>query len=111
MTVEARGFQKSVVDGVVLVVAQEARANVTLKPGATSETVEVQANAVALETDSATVSQTVTQQQVNELPLNGRNFLSLLFIGAGAVETNGENGPNAARGRQRHQHQRQQARI
>ena len=92
VTVEARGFQKSVVDGVVLVVAQEARANVTLKPGATSETVEVQANAVALETDSATVSQTVTQQQVNELPLNGRNFLSLLFIGAGAVETNGEMG-------------------
>ena len=92
VTVQAAGFQKSVVDGIALVVAQEARANVALKPGATSETVEVQANAVALETDSSTVSQTVTQQQVNELPLNGRNFLSLLFIGAGAVQTNGEMG-------------------
>lgn len=90
--VEAPGFQKSVLQNIGLVVAQEVRANVTMKPGAVSETVEVQANAVALDTDSATVSQTVTQQQVNELPLNGRNFLSLLFIGAGAVQTNGEMG-------------------
>jgi hypothetical protein len=74
------------------VVAQVARANVALKPGAVSESVTVEANVVALDTDIATVSQTVTQQQVNELPLNGRNFLSLLFIGAGAVETNGEMG-------------------
>ncbi|MGA8274238.1 MAG: TonB-dependent receptor [Candidatus Sulfotelmatobacter sp.] len=90
--VEAQGFEKSVVQNIGLVVAQEARANVTLKPGSISESVTVEANAVALDTDSSTVSQTVTQQQVNELPLNGRNFLSLLFIGAGAVETNGEMG-------------------
>ncbi len=90
--VESPGFQKSVLQNIGLVVAQEARANVTLKPGATSESVTVEANAVALDTDSATVSQTVSQEQVNELPLNGRNFLSLLFIGAGAVQTNGEMG-------------------
>ena len=90
--VHAPGFQKSILQNIGLVVAQEVRANVTMKPGAISETVEVQANAVALDTDSATVSQTVTQEQVNELPLNGRNFLSLLFIGAGAVQTNGEMG-------------------
>jgi Carboxypeptidase regulatory-like domain len=92
VTVEAPGFEKSIVQNVTLVVAQVARANVALKPGAVSESVTVEANAVALDTDTATVSQTVTQQQVNELPLNGRNFLSLLFIGAGAVETNGEMG-------------------
>ncbi len=90
--VQAPGFQKSVLQNIVLVVAQEARADVNLKPGATSESVTVEANAVALDTDSSTVSQTVTQEQVNELPLNGRNFLSLLFIGAGAVQTNGEMG-------------------
>ena len=90
--VQASGFQKSVVQNIGLVVAQEARVNVTLKTGSVSESVTVEANAVALDTDSSTVSQTVTQEQVNELPLNGRNFLSLLFIGAGAVETNGEMG-------------------
>jgi hypothetical protein len=34
----------------------------------------------------------VSQKQVNDLPLNGRNFLSLLFLGNGAVTTNGEQG-------------------
>jgi Carboxypeptidase regulatory-like domain len=92
ITVEAQGFQQSVLQNVGLVVAQEARANFTLKPGAVSESVSVEASAVSLDTDSSAVSQTVTQKQVDQLPLNGRNFVSLLFIGAGAVQTNGEQG-------------------
>ena len=92
VTVEAPGFQKAVADNIVLAVAQQARVNVTMKPGAVSETVDVQASAVALDTDSSAVSQLVSQKQVEQLPLNGRNFLSLLFIGAGAVQTNGEQG-------------------
>jgi len=92
ITVEAPGFQKSVTNSVTLVVGQEARVNVAMKPGAVSETVEVQASAVSLDTDSSAISQIVTQRQVDQLPLNGRNFLSLLFIGAGAVQTNGEQG-------------------
>jgi hypothetical protein len=92
VTVEAPGFERSTVQNIHLVVAQQARADLILKPGSVSESVSVEASAVALDTDSATVSQTVTQQQVNELPLNGRNFIDLLFIGAGAVQTNGEMG-------------------
>lgn len=92
VTVQASGFQKSVIDGVVLVVAQQARVNVMMKPGAVSESVQVEASAVSLDTDTAAVTQIVTQQQVEQLPLNGRNFVSLLFIGAGAVQTNGEQG-------------------
>ena len=92
ITVQALGFQKSVTDGVTLVVAQQERVNVTLKPGAVTESVEVQAGALTLDTDTSAVSQIVTQQQVDQLPLNGRNFVSLLFIGAGAVQTNGEQG-------------------
>ena len=53
---------------------------------------EVTANAVALDTETASVSQLISQKQVEQLPLNGRNFLSLLFIGAGAVQTTGEQG-------------------
>jgi len=92
VTVQATGFQKSVTDNVTLVVAQQARVNVSMKPGTVSETVEVEASAVSLDTDTAAVTQIVTQQQVDQLPLNGRNFLNLLFIGAGAVQTNGEQG-------------------
>jgi hypothetical protein len=92
LTVEASGFQQSVLQNVTLVVAQEARANFSLKPGAVTESVSVEASAVSLDTDTAAVSQIVTQKQVDQLPLNGRNFVNLLFIGAGAVQTNGEQG-------------------
>lgn len=92
VTVQMPGFSKGVVSGIVLVVGQDARANVQLKPGAITETVEVSASAVALDTDSAGVSQTISEQQVSDLPLNGRNFVDLLFVGAGAVQTVGEQG-------------------
>src|SRR2546430_11863592 len=63
-----------------------------MKPGDISRAVEVQASAVRLDTDSLAILQIVTQRPVDQLPLNGRNFLSLLFIGAGAVQTTGEQG-------------------
>ncbi len=92
VTAQATGFEKSIVDNVGLVVGQEARADVSMKPGAVTETIQVEASAVALDTDSSAVAQLISQKQVEQLPLNGRNFLSLLFIGAGAVQTNGEQG-------------------
>ncbi len=49
-------------------------------------------SAVALDTDSSALSQDVSQQQVEALPLNGRNFMQLLLIGAGAVTVGGEQG-------------------
>jgi hypothetical protein len=92
VVVESTGFQKATVTNVNLAVSQEVRINVTLKAGSIAESVTVEANAVALDTDSSAISQEVSQRQVDQLPLNGRNFLNLLFIGAGAVQTNGEMG-------------------
>jgi hypothetical protein len=92
VTVEAAGFEKSVVGDIGLVVAQERRVDVSLKVGAITQSVEVSAGTLALDTDSAAIAQVVTQTQVQELPLNGRNFLNLLFITAGAVQTVGEQG-------------------
>ncbi len=92
VSVNAAGFQKSVVDNIGLVVGQHARVDVSLKAGSISESVEVQAVAASLDTDSAAVSQVITQRQVQELPLNSRDFLSLIFLGAGAVQTSGEQG-------------------
>jgi hypothetical protein len=90
VTVESTGFQKSLTTGVVLAVDQSVRVNVILKAGAVSTTVEVGAEAVTLDTDSSALSQEVSQQQVEELPLNGRNFMQLLLIGAGAVTVGGK---------------------
>jgi hypothetical protein len=92
VTVEAAGFDKSVVDNISLVVAQERRVDVALRVGAVTTQVEVNAGALALDTESAAVAQIVSRTQVEELPLNGRNFLNLLFITAGAVQTVGEQG-------------------
>jgi len=92
VTVSSTGFQKAVVDNVGLVVGQQERVNVSLKPGTINESVEVQANAIALDTETSAVTQTVTQRQVEELPLNGRNFVQLLLLGAGAVTIGGEQG-------------------
>jgi hypothetical protein len=92
VNIQAPGFNSEMVNRIALVVAQQERVNVTLKPGAAAETVQVNAGAVALDTDTSSVSQLVSQKQVDQLPLNGRNFLNLLFIGAGAVQTVGEQG-------------------
>ncbi|AXC14950.1 Oar protein [Acidisarcina polymorpha] len=89
---EAPGFSTEQVNNTTLQVAQEVRVNFVLQAGAASETVTVTSGGVTLDTDTSEIAQLVTQKQVDQLPLNGRNFINLLFIGAGAVQTTGEMG-------------------
>jgi hypothetical protein len=86
------GFQTAKRSGIQLNVAQVARIDLQLAAGSTTETIDVKASTVAVETETSSVGQVVTQRQVTQLPLNGRNFLQLLFLGAGAVQTSGEQG-------------------
>ena len=92
VSAEMAGFEKSVTSAFTLAVDQKIRVNVALKTGAVTETVEVMAQALALDTDSSAIGQLVSQKQVEELPLNGRNFMQLLLLGAGAVTVGGEQG-------------------
>jgi hypothetical protein len=92
VTAEQAAFKIALHSDVQLTVDQIQRVDMLLEPGAVTETVEVQSNAISLDTATATIGQTITEKQVTELPLNGRNFLQLLFLGAGAVETGGEQG-------------------
>ena len=92
VTGESTGFKTAIHTDVGLSVDQIQRLDLQLAPGNVTETVEVQSNALALDTGSASVGHTITEKQVTELPLNGRNFLQLLFLGAGAVEIGGEQG-------------------
>ena len=85
VTAEARGFQKAVVTSFTLTVNQHARVDLSLRPGSITETVEATAQAVSLDTDTTELANLVSQQQVENLPLNGRNFMQLLLVGAGAV--------------------------
>lgn len=92
VTVESKGFQKSVVSQVSLTVDQKLRVDVLLRPGAVTETLEVDAQAIALDTDSAGQSTLMSSEQVANLPLNGRNFMQLLVVTPGAVTVGGEQG-------------------
>jgi hypothetical protein len=92
VSAEVKGFERSLTTGFVLAVDQKVRIDLALRPGAVTETLEVTAQAVELDTDSAALSQLVSTQQVEELPLDGRNFVQLLFLGAGAVTIGGEQG-------------------
>jgi hypothetical protein len=92
VTAEQQGFRAAKRSDISLNVDQVARIDLDLTVGATTETVNVEATAVIVDSENAAIGQVVAEKQVTDLPLNGRNFLQLLFIGNGAVTTNGEQG-------------------
>ena len=92
VTTQAEGFQVNRRTDVRLNVNQTLRVNFEMVIGEVTETIEVQATAAAIDTETSSVGHVVSQKQVTQLPLNGRSFLQLLFLGNGAVETNGEQG-------------------
>jgi hypothetical protein len=92
VTAEQTGFKLAVLSDIQLNVDQVQRIDLELAAGNLSERVEVRANAAAIDTETSTVGQVISEKQVTDLPLNGRNFIQLLFLGAGAVMTNGEQG-------------------
>ena len=65
---------------------QEARFDIRLELGEITQAVTVNAEGVVLvQSDDATLGQVVEQKKIEELPLNGRNYMQLLTIGAGAA--------------------------
>ena len=83
--VEAQGFAKFVRSGLTLHVQEDAVVDATLVPGAVTQTVEVKAAAPVLQTQNASVGQTVGSQAVDDLPLNGRNWTQQAELGAGVT--------------------------
>src|SRR5438270_11186709 len=78
------GFNEKVISGITVAVDQRARIDVQLEVGAVTQRVEVQGAAPVVETDSSTVGKVITTRDVLELPLNGRNFIQLAVVTAGA---------------------------
>ena len=82
---EAMGFQGLERSNVVVEVGQNVRVDLTLQPGATTQTITVTSEAPAVDTTDSTLGGTVNNQQINDLPLNGRNFQRLLLLRPGVV--------------------------
>ena len=86
VTVESQGFSTTEAT-VTLQVDQIVRADATLTAGHVNTTVVVKASGVALDTDSATVGQVITERQVQNLPMDNRDFTNLLLLSPGAITT------------------------
>ena len=82
-----QGFKSFVQTGIQLQLGASPVVNVTLSVGAVAETITVQANASLVETKNLGVGQVMTNKQVVELPLNGRNTADLLVLLPAAIPT------------------------
>ena len=88
--IEAAGF-KTLEIPIVVQVGQVANGNVTLEVGSSSTVITVEGAAVAVNTDQAIVSGVLTTQQIENLPINGRNFLDLAQLEPGVQIQDGNN--------------------
>src|SRR3989441_4522129 len=90
------GFKTYLQSGIVLQVDASPIINVVLQVGQVSEQIEVQSNAALVETQRTAIGQVVTNQQIAELPLNGRDPHELIFL-AGMATTPGIGSMNSIR--------------
>jgi len=83
------GFKQVVRSGIVLETGQRAKMNLTLEVGAVTERVEVTDSIPLVNTQTVTGGVVIKNQQVLEMPLNGRNFATLIQLEPGIVLTGG----------------------
>ena len=85
LEVAAKGFQKYLQEGITLDVNQTATLPVRLTVGAETQTVEVSADAQQIQTTSSSLGLVVTERELLDLPLDGRNFSQLGLLQPGVV--------------------------
>jgi hypothetical protein len=83
--IEATGFSRFVQSSITLHVQQDVVVGATLVPGAITERVEVKGTPALLQTENASLGQTIGSNLVNDLPLNGRNWTQLVQLDAGVT--------------------------
>jgi hypothetical protein len=83
--VQFQGFQSAEAKDLRLQIDESRELNFSLNPASVSSTVEVVANAVALETTNPSLGQVITSQEVAQLPLNGRDFVQLATLTPGTT--------------------------
>jgi hypothetical protein len=99
LTVNAVGFGSKRVAEFVLGVNQTATIDVSLAPGAQNEVVTVEAGAEQLQVSTADLGTVIATKQVNDLPLNGRNFTQLLQLTPGVAPVDvGQSGGSGGSG-------------
>src|SRR6185369_6194433 len=90
LTASATGFRKFTATNIDLKVNDQLHLDVILLVGSTSENVNVEANALQVETESTQMGDVIESQKMLSLPLNGRSYLDLLGLQAGVVPVTSE---------------------
>jgi hypothetical protein len=90
LTVESKGFRNFVETGIVVKVNDQLRFDVTLDVGGVSEKVEIEANAVQVQTESTQLGDVIDSKKMLALPLNGRSYIDLLGLQAGVAPATAE---------------------
>ncbi len=90
--VESQGFQTTEQKDIRLQVDEQREIDFSLNPASVSQTVEVSATEVAVETTNPTLGQVITSEEVADLPLNGRDFVQLATLTPGTTQ---ETNPNS----------------
>ncbi len=83
VAVEATGFKKHISNKVQIDVGTPRNLNITLEVGSVAEVVTVEANPIAVELTTPTVSTTISGDQARELSLNNRNWVQLITLAPG----------------------------
>jgi len=83
--VEAAGFKHSIQDNVEVQVGVSTRVDATLQVGSREQTVVVTTEAPPLQTDNASLGTTISQEEVESIPLSGRNVENMLTLVPGVV--------------------------
>ena len=89
ITADAPAFKQWTIPDIALAIGDRFRANAKLELGTGAQSVEVTAQAPAMQTDSATVGTVVSQVQVEDLPMPGRNFILMANQVAGTTNYQG----------------------
>ena len=100
VTISAKGFNTLTRSGISMTVGAQRTLDVTMQIGASSNQIEVTADAPAIQTTSSEISATVNSTTVRELPLNGRSWtdLAALQVGVNAIQTQPSFATGADRG-------------
>jgi hypothetical protein len=91
------GFKTASSNNVTLQIQQSLRLDFTLEVGAVTDSIEVSASAALLQSENATLGTVVENKAVNELPLNGRNFFSLVALSSNVNTLSSSSGQAGSR--------------
>lgn len=88
LKVTMQGFKVFTIDSTELIVGETSTANVVLEPGSVEQTVTVTEQAPIVDVTKTNIGIDITQQQIQNMPLNGRDFGNLAYLAPGARPVN-----------------------